>query len=702
MLNKKKEKLKKDSKDKEKSGKLEKRISLVFLGVMLTIVIVTLSGVMVSIKTFTRQIGKKVTDDITKNEVHVLEKDLPQVAHSLESVIEPHKLVLDILSTKQNPQGDFNDTLDAMLGSSEDIDLVYVAMTDGSLYAKPPTQPPQDYKAVETQWYKKAIENKNQVVAEGPYIDTAKDQLVITIAKTVTDNKGGVLGVLAADIDLSAITSTIENTEIGAGGYLVLADSEGQIVSVPEASQDQIKPGQAFPVESAREFAKSQEEIFKPIEQKHDNGENHFLAGYNLSDIDLTLFGILPDTEIVNFSNHLIDETTNSLKGSLLVILLIISITVALIILFMRKHIRKLVLPIGIITKAVTGLAIGEYDRFVPESEDDTEIGYLIRATSSVQEGLKNIVGNVANTADGLGDISSNLDTTIGTISTAFNDISSAINQIAEGTTMQAMDVEDTTNLIMSISDEIEHISDLSQKLGQSADEVNQVRLDSVNTIEELASTSEATREEFARVSEDVNKLIESANHVTDAARIIEDINEQTHLLSLNASIEAARAGDAGNGFAVVADEIRKLSENVLESTKEINQNISNIHTQIEGVVDKIGSLDEVINLQSNASSHVDDAFKHIGESIDIIRHRIDESDKAVQKVIESKDETTERMQNISVVIEEIAASSEEVSAVSESQNNNIKEVDGIVQNLVNQYDILSDNLESLGYKRNE
>jgi len=203
-------------------------------------------------------------------------------------------------------------------------------------------------------------------------------------------------------------------------------------------------------------------------------------------------------------------------------------------------------------------------------------------------------------------------------------------------------------------------------------------------------------------VSEDVNKLIESANHVTDAARIIEDINEQTHLLSLNASIEAARAGDAGNGFAVVADEIRKLSENVLESTKEINQNISNIHTQIEGVVDKIGSLDEVINLQSNASSHVDDAFKHIGESIDIIRHRIEESDKAVQNVIESKDEATERMQNISVVIEEIAASSEEVSAVSESQNNNIKEVDGIVQDLVNQYDVLSDNLESLGYKRNE
>lgn len=81
---------------------------------------------------------------------------------------------------------------------------------------------------------------------------------------------------------------------------------------------------------------------------------------------------------------------------------------------------------------------------------------------------------------------------------------------------------------------------------------------------------------------DDINKhiaeLVESIKEVEKVIYIIEDINEQTNLLSLNAGIEAARAGESGKGFLVVADEVKKLAEQSKNSTSSVYEVIKNIN----------------------------------------------------------------------------------------------------------------------------
>lgn len=706
---------KKDLKNSKtrKKGRLETRITAMIFGLIFVLIAVSLVGTLLSMRRFAQETETRISQDIREEGIETLAKDLPDISQSVQSLIEPYRLAIEILSQNQDlahvvkpneaNQGQANfgkDTLATVLNSHEDIDLVYMALPDGSIYLDPDVDLPADFNPVEREWYINAVGKKGEVVWDGPYLDLITNELIVTVAKTVEDDQGAIIGVVAADVQLDTIIKTVNSTEIADGGYLALIDNEGTVLTCPPDLEEVLELGQPFPVEGIRAFAGSGEASLKPISQTLEGGEEVSLAANSLSGVNLSLVGILPDKEAVDFSSSLVASTLDSLKKTLLVILVILLVASLVLLTVARIYVRRLVQPIVAVTHAVSGLALGDYKRPIPEPRDNTEVRDLIEATSSVQEGLGGIVNNVAHTTDDLGYISHNLDETMNTLGVAFTDISAAINQIAEGTTSQAMDVEDATSLIFSIAGEIDQISDLSQNLAGSAQEVNQVRVDSRSTIDQLTQTSQATKTEFTRVAEDVDRLIESANQITDAARIIEEINEQTHLLSLNASIEAARAGDAGSGFAVVADEIRQLSENVLKSTQEIDSNIRQMHDQIDDVGQKIQTLDEVINLQAEASQDVDQAFGHIGSSIDEIRAQIEESDRAVQNVIESKDEAAERMQNISVVIQEIAASSQEVSAVSENQNTNIREIDKMVGDLASQYDVLTDNLESLGYQR--
>lgn len=141
----------------------------------------------------------------------------------------------------------------------------------------------------------------------------------------------------------------------------------------------------------------------------------------------------------------------------------------------------------------------------------------------------------------------------------------------------------------------IDNTIKLEKYMNQMNEIVNNLQ-DKVHTIashsEELAATSEEINRQAQHALEDAEKT----NAITD---LIKSISRQTNLLGLNASIEAARAGQHGAGFNIVAQEVRKMSQETSQATENIEGSLKNIHQNLENLQQNMGQINGATNEQA-------------------------------------------------------------------------------------------------------
>ena len=291
------------------------------------------------------------------------------------------------------------------------------------------------------------------------------------------------------------------------------------------------------------------------------------------------------------------------------------------------------------------------------------EVGSISRSVDKLRKELTEIISTVKTQSDDLNDAAAYLHDRTKETSNTIAQVEKAVGEVAEGATNQAQETQNATDNVIRMGDMVEETAKEAEIMHTDAETMHTLGQEAYETLHELNAINEEARKSIEVIYEQTHTTNQSAQKIKEATNLITSIAEETNLLSLNASIEAARAGDQGRGFAVVAAQIQKLAEQSNESAKQIETIISQLIADSDKSVETMNIVKDIMVKQSENVTKTDEHFgqvlKGIENSIEAINRiagKTEEMDKARVSVVDT-------VQNLTAIAEENAASTEETSA---------------------------------------
>jgi methyl-accepting chemotaxis protein len=317
--------------------------------------------------------------------------------------------------------------------------------------------------------------------------------------------------------------------------------------------------------------------------------------------------------------------------------------------------------PISALAENADRIAKGDLTVQTPSESRADEIGTLNASFAMMVKNLR--------------DVQTDLSEGISVLSSSSSEILATTTQIASGAAETASAVSETTSTVEEVKQTTDLASQKAKSVAEGSQKASAIAQSGQKAIDEVIASMHRVQEQMESIADNVVQLAEKSQAIGEIIVTVNDISEQSNILAVNASIEAAKAGEQGKGFGVVAQEIRTLAEQSKEATGQVRTILTDIQRGVSAAVMATEQGNRTVSESMKQSTEA-------GESIRVLAGTVTESAKAAIQIAASSQQQLVGMNQIVQSMENIKQASQQNMASTRQAEDTAKTLHDLGQKL--------------------